>query len=57
MRKKITWIKRKRRTTCAENVAARIEANRARAQAECDAVRVSLSVLSPDREKAERSKV
>jgi hypothetical protein len=49
--KKIVWSKRKPRLSIAENIAARIEANRARTQAECDELRARLAVLSPDREK------
>jgi hypothetical protein len=47
--KKLKWRKRR---TIAENVAARVEANRIKGQRESDALRARLSVLSPDREKA-----
>jgi len=44
MNKKIGW-KKSKRMTCAKHIAARIEANKVRAQ---------LSVLTPDREKEAR---
>ena len=50
MRKVITW-KRKRRVTVAENIAARIAANRARSQQQSDTLRERLAVLTPDRER------
>ena len=49
--KKVTWTRRKPRATVAENIAARIAANRARAQAECNIVRARLSIDTPTRER------
>jgi hypothetical protein len=52
MNKKIRWKKNKR-MTCEQNINARIEANRFRAQAqiESDELRAQLAVLTPEREK------
>jgi hypothetical protein len=51
MKKSITWKRRKPRATVAENIAARIAANRARAQAECTAFRERLSIDTPTRDR------
>jgi hypothetical protein len=51
MKKLITWKRRKPRATVADNIAARVAANRARSQQESDAFRERLSIDSPTRER------